>query len=511
MLWNCYVLMPFAAEFDAVYEVILGAARDSDFDCARADKKRDIGLITQGIIMDILLSDIVVADISGFNPNVLYELGIAHTLSKPTLILSQELFSGGKMPFDITHMTTIPYTKPVSVGDIHARELKNSMERYFSASRIHHNPVSITLAAERLSLANHFGFRFLWGFAKTLEESRRAHDAWVVSTKLYWERLNAQFYRNILEERILLGKRKELVLLPDNEENRYRKNTVIERYEQVNPHVEEFLRILLVSDSRTFAFLPTEISIYDAGTYDVRAIVLEPMAVEGMDHENDTCIAAALNSSNTRDLRLHNLRADVRRVQTGVERRVHTKESEEMVTVRDQSDTFMRHLRIGPRGQRTGVFASCPIPKGAVIIRMQGDLLASPDKFSIQIDTHKHLGKGGLIDDEMNHSCDANAKIEYADLTIRAKRQIETGEEVCINYCATEDTLANSFRCDCGSSHCYGTVRGCRYLSEEERNVMRDELSPFLARKYYGKNFTKCGSDAETNKDKPQPQDQPDK
>lgn len=171
----------------------------------------------------------------------------------------------------------------------------------------------------------------------------------------------------------------------------------------------------------------------------------------------------------------------------------------------------MRHLKIGPRGQRTGVFASCPIAKGAVIIRMQGDLLAFPDKFSIQIDTHKHLGKGGLIDDEMNHSCDANAKIEFGDLTIRAKRKIETGEEVCINYCATEDTLANSFRCDCGSSRCYGNVRGCRYLSEEERNVMRDELSPFLARKYYGKNFTKCGTDAETNKGKPQPQDQPDK
>jgi len=300
--------MPFAPEFDAVYEVILGAARDSDFDCARADKKKDLGLITQGIMMDILLADIVVADISGFNPNVLYELGIAHTLGKPTLLISQELSSGGRLPFDITHMATIPYTRPVTVGDAHARELNISIQRYFSESRIHHNPVSITFAAERLSLANHFGFGFLWGFARTLEESRRAHDAWVVSTKLYWERLNAQFYRSILEERILLGKRKELVLLPDTEENRYRKNTVMERYETVNPKVEEFLKILLISDSRAFAFLPTEISIYDAGTHDVRAIILEPMAVEGMDHENDTRIAAALNSNNTRDLRLHNLR-----------------------------------------------------------------------------------------------------------------------------------------------------------------------------------------------------------
>jgi hypothetical protein len=72
--------MPFAPEFDAVYEVIQRAARDSDFDCARADKEKALGLITHGIIMDILLADIVVADISGFNANVLYELGVAHTL-----------------------------------------------------------------------------------------------------------------------------------------------------------------------------------------------------------------------------------------------------------------------------------------------------------------------------------------------------------------------------------------------------------------------------------------------
>jgi hypothetical protein len=115
---------------------------------------------------------------------------------------------------------------------------------------------------------------------------------------------------------------------------------------------------------------------------------------------------------------------------------------------------------------------------------MQGELLGSPDRFSIQIDTNKHLGKGGLIDDEMNHSCGANARIEFSDLTIGAKREINTGEEVCINYCATEDSLEEPFSCDCGSENCYGVVRGFRYLSPAQKRAIKDDLSPNLIRQY---------------------------
>ena len=179
-----------------------------------------------------------------------------------------------------------------------------------------------------------------------------------------------------------------------------------------------------------------------------------------------------------------------------------------MVTVRDQRDTFIECLTIGARGDRTGVFTVASILKGAVIVKMQGDLLASPNEYSIQIDTHKHLGKGGLIDDEMNHSCDANAKIEFTDLTIRAKRQITPGEEVCINYCATEDNLANIFRCDCGSAHCYGIVTGCQYLSREQRDSIKDELSPYLKRKYYVKESPNSGGDVNDDEGEPQQGDQ---
>lgn len=155
-----------------------------------------------------------------------------------------------------------------------------------------------------------------------------------------------------------------------------------------------------------------------------------------------------------------------------------------MVTIRDQSNTYIKFLELRPHGKRTGVFAACRIPKGSILLKMQGDILKSPNKFSIQIDTNKHLGEGNLIDDEMNHSCKANAYIEFSDLTIRAKYDIFPNEEVVINYCVTEDILAEPFECDCGNDNCYGKVRGFKYLTSFQRDNIRDEISPYLKKKY---------------------------
>ena len=156
-----------------------------------------------------------------------------------------------------------------------------------------------------------------------------------------------------------------------------------------------------------------------------------------------------------------------------------------MVTVRDQCDTYIKYLELRPHGERTGVFATRRIPKGSILLKMQGDLLKSPNKFSIQVDTHKHLGKGNLIDDEMNHSCKANARIEFSDLTICAKYDIFPNEEVCINYCATEDVLAEPFNCDCGTPKCYGIVRGFKYLTSSQRADIEDDISPYIRKRYH--------------------------
>jgi nucleoside 2-deoxyribosyltransferase len=62
--------------------------------------------ILEDIWQSINAADFVIADITGRNPNVLYELGIAHTLAKPVLILSKE---AADIPIDLATRRVILY------------------------------------------------------------------------------------------------------------------------------------------------------------------------------------------------------------------------------------------------------------------------------------------------------------------------------------------------------------------------------------------------------------------
>ena len=87
----CFVLMPFTEAFDRYYKTILKPTVESTgFRCVRAD-----GIYGQAIMTDIWDSiwqaAVVIADVTGKNPNVNYELGICHALGVPTVIITQSL------------------------------------------------------------------------------------------------------------------------------------------------------------------------------------------------------------------------------------------------------------------------------------------------------------------------------------------------------------------------------------------------------------------------------------
>jgi len=95
----CFVIMPFSAEYDLVYhQLIKPAAETSGLKVLRADDIYSPGVITEQIRAAIHQSRICIADVSGKNPNVLYEVGIAHTLDKTTILLSQSV---EQIPFDL--------------------------------------------------------------------------------------------------------------------------------------------------------------------------------------------------------------------------------------------------------------------------------------------------------------------------------------------------------------------------------------------------------------------------
>ena len=120
-------------------------------------------------------------------------------------------------------------------------------------------------------------------------------------------------------------------------------------------------------------------------------------------------------------------------------------------------------LELRSKGSRTGVFTSEEIPTGALVIPLRGVPSDRPTRHTIQLSATLHIDEGGLIDGHINHSCAANAFVDSSNPlqpVVRAFHSIATGSEVTINYCASEDHVAEAFLCDCGAKDCYGIIRG---------------------------------------------------
>jgi len=94
------VLMPFRSELSDVYEAIKEASKIAGFYCKRVDDIWDHSTVIQDVFSLIFQSYIVVCDLTGKNPNVFYEAGIAHTLGKHVVPITQ---SEGDIPFDLKH------------------------------------------------------------------------------------------------------------------------------------------------------------------------------------------------------------------------------------------------------------------------------------------------------------------------------------------------------------------------------------------------------------------------
>lgn len=80
----------------------------------RADRMADPGEITPAIVNAIVDADLILADLSDANPNVYYELAIAHAFAKPVIHIIEE---GQKPRFDVKDVRTFPYGIAVDKAD----------------------------------------------------------------------------------------------------------------------------------------------------------------------------------------------------------------------------------------------------------------------------------------------------------------------------------------------------------------------------------------------------------
>ncbi len=106
---TCFFIMPFDESFDLIYGTLKDGLCEK-YICHRADEISGSTPIINKILVEILKSQFIIVDLSDANPNVFYELGIAHTFKDAEnifLIKNKD----SKAPFDITHLTYIQYDK----------------------------------------------------------------------------------------------------------------------------------------------------------------------------------------------------------------------------------------------------------------------------------------------------------------------------------------------------------------------------------------------------------------
>jgi hypothetical protein len=109
VMTRCFVIMPYREELHFMY-LFVKAALEKEFPgltCERADKQAMTGLLKDKIERSINGADVIIADCTGSNPNVFYELGMAHALGKETVLLTADMAE--RAPTDLRAYEFIPY------------------------------------------------------------------------------------------------------------------------------------------------------------------------------------------------------------------------------------------------------------------------------------------------------------------------------------------------------------------------------------------------------------------
>lgn len=111
---SCFVIAPIGEEGSEtrnnsdqiLRHIIRPTAELLGYSAMRADEIADSGLITPEVIQHLLDDDLVIADLTGHNPNVFYELAIRHAIKRPIV---QMISTGQSLPFDIANSRIIDF------------------------------------------------------------------------------------------------------------------------------------------------------------------------------------------------------------------------------------------------------------------------------------------------------------------------------------------------------------------------------------------------------------------
>jgi len=135
---TCFVIQGFGEKtdfptgrklnLDASYQVIKEAIEEAGLRCIRADEIQHSGIIDEPMYEHLLRADLVIADLSTYNVNAAYELGVRYALRPyATIVVAEE---GLQRPFDVSHMVIRHYKHlGEDIGAAEAKRFKRDLKQ----------------------------------------------------------------------------------------------------------------------------------------------------------------------------------------------------------------------------------------------------------------------------------------------------------------------------------------------------------------------------------------------
>jgi hypothetical protein len=122
----CFVMMPFGEEFDRCYKnTYVPAIKRAKLHPVRADDIKMPGVIVSQVWENITSALALIADVTGQNPNVMFELGLALAMNRPVVLVTSD--SADTIPFDLKSLRHITYAK----GDGNwKKKLSDELQQY---------------------------------------------------------------------------------------------------------------------------------------------------------------------------------------------------------------------------------------------------------------------------------------------------------------------------------------------------------------------------------------------
>lgn len=136
---TCFVIMPIGKQRLEVFKYgIAPACKSAGFEAVRVDQLKGHFNINRKIIEHLFACDVVIAEITDKNPNVFYEMGVAHVLDNKTIMIAQ---NAQELPFDISNYRCIIYQQSVEGLQELQAEIVESLQTFGEWGRNPSNPV----------------------------------------------------------------------------------------------------------------------------------------------------------------------------------------------------------------------------------------------------------------------------------------------------------------------------------------------------------------------------------